>query len=231
MTKPVIIIMAKQPIIGATKTRLVPPLTFAEAANLYQALLLDTIDLVTSIVTVDMAVGVTPPTAKPYFQQITPPQTRLLPVEGRDIGACLHAVTSELFAQGYQKVLAINSDGPSLPAKYLTRAVELLDSHEVIFGPNDDGGYYLVGLLQPQPRLFEEIPWSTDQVFKQSLSRSAELGLQTRILPSWYDIDTGGDLRHLIDELKDARPKQLTHTRAFFSQSSPTRLQEMDTKP
>lgn len=228
--KPVIVIMAKQPNRGGTKTRLVPPLTFTEAANLYQALLLDTIDLVTSIAAVDMAVGVTPPAARSFFQQITPPQTYLLPVEGSDIGACIHTVTAKLFAQGYQKVLAINSDGPSLPADYLTRAVELLDHHEVIFGPNDDGGYYLVGLVQPQPQLFQEIPWSTDQVFKQSLSRSAELGLRTGILPSWFDIDSGDDLWRLIDELKNASPLQLPHTRSFFSQLSPTRLLEMETQ-
>jgi len=228
--RPVIVIMAKQPIMGATKTRLVPPLTYTEAANLYQALLLDTIELVASIAAVDMAVGVTPPAAWTYFQQITPPQTELLPVEGSDIGACLHAVTADLFARGYQKVLAINSDGPSLPVEYLTRGVELLDHHEVVFGPNDDGGYYLVGLVQPQPRLFQEIPWSTEQVFELSLSRSAELGLRTGFLPSWYDIDTGGDLRHLIGALKNASPHQLTHTRVFFSQLSPTRLHDMGTK-
>jgi len=228
--RPVIIIMAKQPIKGQTKTRLVPPLTFDEAANLYQALLLDTIDLVISIATVDMAVGVTPPAAQPFFQQITPPRTILLPVEGSDIGACLHAVTADLFERGYKKVLAINSDGPSLPADYLTRAIELLDHHEVVFGPNEDGGYYLVGLVQPEPHLFHEVLWSTDQVFKQSLRKSAKLGLKTGILPSWYDIDTAGDMRHLLADLKKAGPQQLPHSRVFFSQLSPTRLREMESQ-
>lgn len=216
--------MAKQPIEGGTKTRLVPPFTFTEAANLSQALFMDTFDLVASIAAVDMAVGVTPPAAISYFQQITPQQTNLLPVEGEDIGACLHAVTAELFTYGYQKVLAMNSDGPSLPAEYLSRAIGLLDNHDVIFGPNDDGGYYLVGLLQPQPRLFQEISWSTQQVFKQSLTRSAELGLRIGILPSWYDVDTSEDFQRLINELKDAIPQKLPHTRMFLSQLTPTRL-------
>lgn len=219
--------MAKQPIEGGTKTRLVPPFTFTEAANLYQALFLDTIDLVASIAAVDMAVGVTPPAAISFFQQITPQQTNLLPVEGEDIGACLLAVTAELFTHRYQKVLAINSDGPSLPAEYLIQAIGLLDNHDVIFGPNDDGGYYLVGLLQPQPGLFQEISWSTQQVFKQSLSRSAELGLRTGILPSWYDVDTAGDFQHLLDELKDASPQKLLNTRMFLSQLTPTRLLDL----
>lgn len=216
--------MAKQPVEGRTKTRLVPPFTFKEAANLYQALFLDTIDLVASIEAVDMAVGVTPPAAISYFQRITSRQTNVLPVEGEDIGACLHAVTAELFTHGYQKVLAINSDGPSLPAEYLTRAIGLLENHDVIFGPNDDGGYYLVGLLQPQPRLFQEISWSTQQVFKQSLTRSAELGLLPGNLPSWYDVDTARDFQQLMDDLKDTNPQKLVHTRMFLSQLTPTRL-------
>ncbi len=216
--------MAKQPIEGGTKTRLVPPFTFTEAANLSRALFMDTFDLVASITAVDIAVGVTPPAAISYFQQITPQQTNLLPVEGEDIGACLHAVTAELFTYGYQKVLAMNSDGPSLPAEYLSRAIGLLDNHDVIFGPNDDGGYYLVGLLQPQPRLFQEISWSTQQVLKQSLTRSAELGLGAGILPSWHDVDTAEDFKHLMDELNAADPPKLPHTRLFLSQLTPPRL-------
>jgi rSAM/selenodomain-associated transferase 1 len=217
MKKPLLVIIAKQPQVGATKTRLSPPLTLMEAAELFEALLLDTIDLVSNISGLDLAVAVTPPDSIPYFERITPPGTLLLPVTCRDIGDCLTQVFEQLFLKGYPRVLAFNSDGPSLPVEYLQQALRLLADHDVVFGPSEDGGYYLVGLEKLYPQLFKDIAWSTPEVLPQSLAKAGAQDLRVAILPEWYDIDTEAGLRRLLEETRSLPDQQLVNSRRFFA--------------
>ncbi len=71
----------------------------------------------------------------------------------------------------------------------------------MVIGPSDDGGYYLIGIRKPQPRLFEAIDWSTDRVCAQTLERAAEIGLDVRLLPACYDVDDRRTLHRLCSEL------------------------------
>jgi rSAM/selenodomain-associated transferase 1 len=212
-----LIIMAKQPQVGKTKTRLVPPLTLQEAAALYEALLLDTIDLVTSVKGADLALAISPPESTAFFKSITPPGTLLLPVSGADIGACLAQALADLSGMGYSKVIALNSDGPTLPAGYISSAIQFLDDCDLVLGPGHDGGYYLVGMKHPLPGIFTGIAWSTDQVLSQTQQRSKMLGLKTLLTPTWYDIDTAQDFKQLQADLKRLPPGSLLHTRHFLA--------------
>lgn len=221
MKNPILIIIAKEPQIGTTKTRLSPPLKLSEAAELFEALLDDTIDLVSSINGIDLAVAVTPPESIGYFKQKTPKGTILIPVTCVDIGDCLKQVFEELFQLGFSKVLAFNSDGPSLPRKYIHRAILLLDEHDVVFGPSEDGGYYLVGLKKLCPEIFCDIKWSTSQVLEQSLANAGKENLRAALLPNWYDVDTALDLKRLWEEIRTLPANQLKHTRRFFEQLPP----------
>jgi hypothetical protein len=198
---PVVVVMAKRPVPGKTKTRLCPPLTPLEAAELYEALLRDTIGLVSSLRGIELAIAVTPRTAVGQMGTFAPRGARMLAVEGADIGECLRSATEQLFSEGFTRVVAVNSDSPTLPAAYLERAAGLLESNDVVLGPAEDGGYYLIGLRRPQPGLFEGIAWSTDQVATQTLARAAELGLTMASLPEWYDVDTPAELERLREEL------------------------------
>ena len=217
MNETVITVMAKQPLVGKTKTRLYPTLPLQETANLYQALLLDTLDLAARQSWADLAVAITPPEAHSYFVSITPPGTILLPVEGQDIGECLALVIEMLLGMGYRKVLALNSDGPSLPPEYLEQAAAYLEHAEVVLGPGEDGGYYLVGMSRLHAGIFQGIAWSTGQVFSQTLERAAELGLRTALTPPWYDVDTPADLLHLQKEMETISPDRLQHSRRFLA--------------
>ena len=218
MNTTALIIMAKEPKIGATKTRLCPPLSLQEAAKLYDALLRDTIALVAQLPTIDLAIAVTPPDSTAYFENISPAKTHLIPVACKDIGDCLAQVISQLIKQGYTKVIAFNTDGPSLPPEIIQKAVYLLDKHDLVFGPAEDGGYYLVGQKQYHPNIFTQIDWSTSRVLKQTLAKTAKTGLNIALLPSWYDIDTIDDIERLHTELKTLAPHKLIHTRRFFEQ-------------
>jgi rSAM/selenodomain-associated transferase 1 len=217
---PIVVIIAKEPQIGTTKTRLSPPLKPSQAAALFEALLEDTIDLVTSIEGIDLAVAVTPRESIGYFEGKTPGGTILIPVTCADIGDCLKQVFEELFQRGYPRVLAFNSDGPSLPSEYIHQAVQLLDSLDVVYGPSDDGGYYLVGLNEPQPKLFSDIQWSTAQVMEQSLARAKAENLRVALLPEWYDVDTADDLERLMRDVQRYPEDRLEHTRRYFAQQA-----------
>jgi len=214
---PVIAIMAKEPEVGRTKTRLCPPLTLAQAAALYEALLADTIALVGGVAGAALALAITPPQALGFFRRISPPEAILVPVAGADIGACLSQTLAHLLAADHCQALAFNSDGPSLPAEYLSRALVQLEDTDVVLGPSEDGGYYLIGLKQPCPALFEGIAWSTAQVAVQTLARAEALGLRVALLPPWHDVDTADDLARLRGELTALPPEALAHTRTVLA--------------
>jgi rSAM/selenodomain-associated transferase 1 len=211
-------VMAKRPIAGRTKTRLCPPLSAEQAAALFEAMLLDTLQLVLELDGIRLAIGITPPEAAAFFRPISPEGTLFLPVDGADLGECLDRVLSRLLLEGYGKALALNSDGPSLPLGYLRQAIDRLDGAEVVLGPSEDGGYYLIGLKAPQPGLFEGISWSTERVTEQTLAHAKDLGLTVALLPPWCDIDTPVDLERLQDELQTLPPGSLPHTRLCLGQ-------------
>ncbi len=211
-----LVIMAKQPRIGYTKTRLCPPFTPQQASEFYEALLLDTFTLASSLTGVRLAVAITPAGSRDYFEQITPPDTLLIPVDGADIGECLVQAMGHLFSIGYNHVIALNSDGPSLPRNYLLQAFNSLNDNDVVLGPGEDGGYYLIGLRKPCPVIFQQIDWSTSLVHSQTLARAETLSLHVALTPSWYDVDTAQEAVRLASELALLQAEHLTHSRAFF---------------
>ena len=213
----VVVIMAKQPAVGRTKTRLCPPLSPVEAAELYRALLDDTITLVSRLRHFRLAVAVTPASAIDAIRPSVPDDAILVPVDGADLGACLTQATTHLFGDGFRRVIPLNSDGPTLPSAYLEQAEALLEQHDVVLGPSEDGGYYLVGLRHSCPDLFRDIAWSTSRVAAQTMDRAAMLGLSLALLPPWYDVDTPADLERLRVEVGHLPPHALACTRRFLT--------------
>jgi rSAM/selenodomain-associated transferase 1 len=216
---PVVVIMAKRPAVGQTKTRLSPPLTAEEAAALYEAMLRDTIALVAGLEGVTLAIAVTPPEAIGAFRSMGPSDAILLAVAGADIGDCLIQALGALLAAGHSSAIAINSDGPTLPAAYLRQAVARLEDADLVLGPSEDGGYYLIGLKRRQPELFRGIEWSSERVTAQTLDRAEALGLGVALLPPWYDVDTPADLDRLRAELATLPAGALPHTRRWLRRS------------
>ena len=220
MNAPVVVIMAKKPHPGVSKTRLCPPYTPEQAAHLAEALLRDTIELVDALPEIQPAVAITPPEEKGYFQNLCPSHFWLLPVVGTNIGECLNTTINNLLDMGTTKVIAINADGPDLPIEYLVKGVQELDSHDMVIGPTNDGGYYLIGLKSPTPRIFDGITWSTDLVFNQTLEIASNLGLTYAQLPFWHDVDTGQDVEQLKLKLKLMPSNRLVHTRKALTVQS-----------
>ena len=204
MTKlPAVAVMAKVPGATAVKSRLHPLLGASLATRLYDCFLRDRLDALATVSGVDRVVAFTPPEARDRMAQVAPPGFTLVPQRGMDLGARLHALLADLLDAGYPGAIAIDSDSPTLPMRYVAEAAQALTTRdaEVVVGPCDDGGYYLIGLRRPHGELFEGIPWSTDRVLPLTLERARHHGLRTRVLPAWFDIDTETDLVRLESAL------------------------------
>ena len=184
------------------KTRLVPPLSPEQAATLYTAFLTDWCEVLAKLSDVDLTIAYTPAEAHSDLQALIGDDVLYIPQMGADLGERLASATQWATEHGYTKILLVGSDSPTLPIAYVSKAFTLLDSRDITIGPSTDGGYYLIGfsatnIARTVPFIFEEIAWSTADVFQQTVtsiqSRKATIGL----LPPWYDIDTAEDLAFL----------------------------------
>lgn len=199
-----IIIMAKEPVPTCVKTRLTPPLDPETAASLYHIFLLDKFAQVSSIRDVRHFVAYTPDTAAGFFRRIVPCGFKLIEQTGADLGKRLANISGGLFEKGYKKVIMLDSDTPTLPLEYIKMGLEMLDTADVVVGPCEDGGYYLIGLTAPAPDLFKDIAWSTPDVTDMTVNKAKEAGLVVAMLGMWYDVDTVDDLRRLKKDLESA---------------------------
>ena len=198
-------VMTKAPRAGQVKTRLVPPLSPEEAAQLNVCFLRDTGAAIAKAGgTTARGVGVyTPIGAEAAYSDILPTDFELLPQRGDGFGERLAFATEDLFQCGFGSVCLIDSDSPTVSADVYAEAVEALSKpgDRVVLGPSDDGGYYLIGLKQNHRQLFERIDWSTERVLEQTKQRARELSLEVGLLPAGYDVDDAATLRRLRDEL------------------------------
>jgi rSAM/selenodomain-associated transferase 1 len=202
--KQALAIMAKEPISGQTKTRLCPPLTAEQAADLYRCFLEDIICTVGNAVggrpDIRPYIAYSPIEAVNYFRNIAP-DFDLIPQVGARLNERLQSVFSAAFELGYQQVAAMNSDSPTLPGAYLIEAFERLESTDVVLGPCEDGGYYLIGLNRPIPEIILPVQMSTDRVLADTLALITGHGLTVELLPTWYDVDTIVELSRLEKEI------------------------------
>jgi uncharacterized protein len=197
----VLIVVAKRPKPGATKTRLSPPLSPEQASSLYECFLLDTLDLIRKIPGVQPVIAYLPERARDYFAGLAP-DFNLLPQSGCNLGERLDHALIHYLNEGYRNVAIMDSDSPTLPASCLSAAFAMLDGgSDVVIGPCDDGGYYLIGMKKPQPKLLREVHMSTPQVTADTLALAADEDLQVGLLPTWYDVDNHHSLQRLYAEL------------------------------
>ena len=209
-------VMTKAPQAGKVKTRLVPPLTPDEAAELNKCFLRDTATAIRQACNrCDMddaeaasrnAKGVavyTPIGAESAYLDILPDDFVLVPQRGEGFGERLYFATVDLFQCGFEYVCLIDSDSPTVPAENFARAVKLLQrtGDRVVLGPSADGGYYLIGLKKLHSELFERIDWSTERVLDQTKQRAREIQLDVELLSTGYDVDDVASLRRIQNEL------------------------------
>jgi len=229
--KKILAVMAKVPEPGKVKTRLCPPLTGEQARELYNCFLMDRIQLTTRLKEksdeISLALAFDPPAEQDFFQKLCPAWFDLIPQTGIDLGERLANLFASFFDKDFDQAVVMDSDSPTLPLEYLEESFEFLETSDVVLGPSEDGGYYLIGLSQPQPDLFKNIAWSTPAVLEQTTMLAEKLRLKIHLLPTWYDVDTSQDLRKLRSEINNLSEEQrelAKNTAAFLKNLKNTLL-------
>ncbi len=203
------VLYARVPRRGAVKTRMTPHLDLDEALALHVALVEDSLNLLRQAAARSDA---SPFVAfsEPWEPASDSPDRRLakaideiplLPQRGGTLGDRLRQTCEDLFAHHHRSVVVIGSDSPTLPPDRLVRAQSALrEGADVVVGPTEDGGYYLIGLARNLPGMFDGVAWGTDTVYAETVAAARRLGARIVSLPSWYDIDRPNDLARLHRE-------------------------------
>lgn len=194
-----LVVMTKAPEPGRSKTRLVPPLSDQEAADLARALLLDQLENLAQFNAAQRFIAFTPDSAAGFFHQFAARGFTPFAQEGGSLGERMSRAFEHLFACGFDRVVLLGADLPVVPLEFLQRAYASLDGAacDVVLGPSEDGGYYLIGMKRLIAAVFADIAWSRDDVLARTAEKLSGRGLHYELLSSWYDIDTAEDLRRL----------------------------------
>lgn len=196
VTKNCLIVFVRYPKANQVKTRLIPALGAERAAFLYQQMAEHTLAQVRKLNVLEPLsvqiwfTGGSIAQMKTWLGDDLDYQTQ---PEG-DLGDRLSQAFQTAFNQGHQLVVAIGTDCPSLSASILDQGFRTLKHHRLILGPATDGGYYLIGMQQLYPEVFNGISWGTFEVLNQTVNIAEELGLEIAYLPTLTDIDTPKDL-------------------------------------
>ena len=213
-----LVIVGKPPEAGRTKTRLSPPLSPVEAAELYRGFVQDTAAMALRLGWERVSlIHPGESGAAGVLAGLLPDTVTLRPQGGVGLGDALADAFRTHLEEGFGKVVLIGSDNPTLPAEIVARAADALAHSDLAIGPSADGGYYLIGMSRPHLGVFERITWSTSVVLGETLERARELGLSVELLPEWYDVDTADDLDRLQTELARLPPRVAPSTRSVLA--------------
>ncbi len=203
MSRDRLVVFARAPILGAVKTRLVPPLSNEQALALHRALVEDTLERLTRVGgnALERWLYLSEPLASQDALEIPSDWTMALQ-SGDDLGGRMENAFRDALHEEPGKMILLGSDSPTVPLEYVGQAFKEMVDREVVLGPAEDGGYYLIGCSTLVPELFQSIDWGTDRVLSQSKDALANANREFALLPAWYDVDSEKDLARLRTELK-----------------------------
>jgi rSAM/selenodomain-associated transferase 1 len=207
--KTAIVLFAKTPILGQVKTRLAKSIGQELALKLHTAFIYDFLDQVSKLLNLaDIYLCLTEvwnPSTITLPKNIENHQVKISYQSNGDLGGRLYNTFLECFSLGYQNVIITGTDSPNLPILYLEEAILALDSLNIVLGEALDGGYYLIGIqhtVECLDEIFNNISWSTEKVFSQTINKIQKNQLSLHCLPKWYDIDELADLQRLKKDLE-----------------------------
>lgn len=192
-----LILFLKAPRPGFVKTRLASALGPEAACAAHRRLLEELLPRLANLPEVELRFA--PDDARPEIAPWLRPGWTAVPQGSGDLGARLTRATREAFAAGAARVVVIGSDCPRVTADDIQSAWAALGEHDVVLGPAKDGGYWLVALRRPEPRLFEDITWSTGAVLAQTQTQARAAGLSVKLLRELSDVDTPEDWQRFLD--------------------------------
>ena len=189
---------------GRVKTRLAQSLGNEKAARIYEAFVAATVARL-SAVHCTRVLSYWPDDAKTRsaFESAAALGWALVPQTEGDLGERMAGYFFQQFSAGVERVVLLGTDSPNVPLVEVQEAFEHLKTVDVVLGPTDDGGYYLVGAANRVPPIFGKIPWSTPEVLPRTIACLEEEGFSFATLDPWYDVDEIYDLHRLIEDLRD----------------------------
>ncbi len=211
----------KAPRLGTVKTRLQPQLTPEQSQQLYQAMGSDLLSHFDDAEEYDLMVHFWPPDAGSEMQQWLGTGIQYAPQKGDDLGEKMHLSFSRSFQDGYEKAVIIGSDLPMIDHDTIRQALQQLDDSDAVFGPTDDGGYYLIAMKSPQPVLFTDVEWSTETVLAKTRENAASANISLSFLDQKADLDTINEVSALWQKLSQSTshniPRTFTVLQRIFS--------------
>jgi rSAM/selenodomain-associated transferase 1 len=206
MSETALVIMARYPQSGTTKTRLARTIGDEDTILLYRAFLTDLVERFTRHPLCDLYLAYTPAEVdySAFVETLIPElasHIHYFPQQGDDLGERLHQAFQQMHAQGYQRTIVIGCDSPHIDSGIVAHACKALDENDVVLGPADDGGYYLLAMRQPYD-VFHAIPMSTNQVLRMTIELAERQGLTIHLLEKLFDIDEWADLLRLAQLLQ-----------------------------
>ena len=229
----ILIVFAKKPEPEKVKTRLVPPLTFEQAKELYTCFLKDAMvqySRIAAIAGMEIVLMITPESAVNYFHdfineipelQRSNNNITVTAQSGADLGEKIFNAFSRVIGNNTKQAIVIGTDHPTLPDEFIIEGFEELEKDKVdcVIGPAEDGGFYLLGLKTVQRDDFKDIAWSTKSVFEQTCKNFLASNKTAHILPQWYDVDDEVSLNKMTDEILRSNKKESPlYSKIFVSQ-------------
>lgn len=196
-----VVVFAKDPRPGLVKTRLCPPFSPEEAAELYACMLDDVLEVTARCADrlgLEAIVAIHPPEreAARRLSRRVPGRFRVVVQRGRDLAERMSHALAETAAGGLGPVLLRGSDSPTLGMPTFEAALAALGTSDLVLCPDLDGGYSLVATRSAAPGLFAH-PMSTEHVLADTLACAAAHGLSSSVLEPSFDLDVAEDLAHL----------------------------------
>jgi len=214
-----ILLFVKYPEKGKVKLRLSVDLNKDIVQELYRCFVQDTLTTVKKIDS-HLFICFFPVELQKKFQKWLGSTLLFLPQNGEDLGERMKNSFTDVFTKGFQRAILIGSDSPDLPKKYIKQALSILQTQDVVLGPTVDGGYYLIGFHTNTftPSAFEDIQWSNQTVFEETVMKIKQAHRSLGILPIWNDVDTIVDLKYLIQRAENTSfksSKTMTYLRKY----------------
>jgi rSAM/selenodomain-associated transferase 1 len=199
--KRAVIIMAKAPLAGTVKTRLQTLLSAEQCAQLAACFLRDTISKAKILKIQKLIIAYSPAAEIDYFQPLGDEKTSFNEQKGDNLGEKMFSAFEFAFAQDTDAAVMVGTDSPTFPADFIERAFGFLETNsDAVLGRTADGGFYLIGLRQPDERIFKAVEWSSPKTFEQVRENITKLAWRLSEVPGWYDIDEPKDLAQLKNE-------------------------------
>lgn len=202
------VLLVKYPEKGKVKSRLLRQIDENLVVELYRNFVLDIVDML-DMSGIPQVIAYSPKSAVKKFEKWLGLGRNYLPQRGNNLGHVLKNVCIDTYSLGFNRVILVASDCPDLPEEILQEAIVALQDYGAVIGPSPDGGYYLIGFTQEafSAKTFQAITWSTEKVFKETISELKDQGQKVHILPEWSDVDNLADLIDLFKRNQNSKFK------------------------